>query len=125
MNSNPDNIQLHLANERTFLQWLNTGVGIMAFGFVVVKFSFFIKQITPATSKNMAISAHEGSALIGIMLVSVGALATIMAWLRYKHIEKQLRKGVYRHTSGLITLMAAAVFLMSVVLIIYLSSASK
>jgi len=36
----------HLANERTFLAWIRTSVGLMAFGFVVVKFSLFVKQIS-------------------------------------------------------------------------------
>jgi putative membrane protein len=35
----------HLANERTFLAWIRTSVAIMGFGFVVVKFALFIKQI--------------------------------------------------------------------------------
>ena len=36
----------HLANERTFLAWIRTSIAIMAFGFVVVKFTFFIKQLS-------------------------------------------------------------------------------
>ena len=36
----------HLANERTFLAWIRTSVGLMGFGFVVVKFSIFLKQIS-------------------------------------------------------------------------------
>ena len=36
----------HLANERTFLAWIRTSIAIMAFGFVVVKFALFVKQIT-------------------------------------------------------------------------------
>jgi uncharacterized membrane protein YidH (DUF202 family) len=36
----------HMANERTFLAWIRTSLGIMAFGFVVEKFSFFLKQVT-------------------------------------------------------------------------------
>ncbi|MBB5439184.1 uncharacterized membrane protein YidH (DUF202 family) [Pedobacter sp. AK017] len=35
----------HLANERTFLAWIRTSIGIMGFGFVVVKFSLFVRQI--------------------------------------------------------------------------------
>jgi uncharacterized membrane protein YidH (DUF202 family) len=35
----------HLANERTFLAWVRTSIGIMAFGFVVVKFTLFVKQL--------------------------------------------------------------------------------
>ena len=41
----------HLANERTFLAWIRTTLGIMAFGFVVEKFSFFIKQIATFLGK--------------------------------------------------------------------------
>ena len=42
----PKNLNDHLANERTFLAWLRTGIGVMAFGFVVVKFSLFLKQFS-------------------------------------------------------------------------------
>lgn len=42
----------HLANERTFLAWLRTSIGIMAFGFVVVKFSLFVKQISLLLGKS-------------------------------------------------------------------------
>ena len=44
----------HLANERTFLAWMRTSIGIMAFGFVVVKFSLFIKQISLILGKKMS-----------------------------------------------------------------------
>ena len=33
---NVGNVSDHLANERTFLAWIRTSIGIMAFGFVVV-----------------------------------------------------------------------------------------
>ncbi|WP_345229811.1 DUF202 domain-containing protein [Olivibacter ginsenosidimutans] len=39
----------HLANERTFLAWIRTSLTFMGLGFVVVKFSLFIKQLTRAT----------------------------------------------------------------------------
>lgn len=42
----------HMANERTFLAWIRTSIGIMAFGFVVEKFVLFIKQ----TGKNHLIT---------------------------------------------------------------------
>ena len=35
----------HMANERTFLAWVRTSIGIMAFGFVVEKFALFIKRL--------------------------------------------------------------------------------
>ena len=42
----------HMANERTFLAWIRTSIGIMAFGFVVEKFALFIKQIALLLGKS-------------------------------------------------------------------------
>jgi len=40
---NKQDAREHLANERTLLAWMRTSIAIMAFGFVVVKFSLFIR----------------------------------------------------------------------------------
>jgi putative membrane protein len=32
----------HAANERTFLAWVRTGVAVIAFGFVIEKFSIYL-----------------------------------------------------------------------------------
>lgn len=45
----------HLANEQTFLAWIRTSLGVMAFGFVVVKFSLFVKQIAILLGKENTI----------------------------------------------------------------------
>ena len=35
----------HMANERTFLAWIRTSLGIIAFGFVIERFGLFIRQM--------------------------------------------------------------------------------
>src|ERR1700728_4416098 len=89
----------HLANERTFLAWIRTGVGIMAFGFVVVKFSLFVKQISLLLNKTLVIPQKGYSAILGIILVFVGAITAVLAYIRFKKIEKQLQEGDYKHSS--------------------------
>jgi len=42
----PQDLKDHLANERTFLAWLRTSIALMAFGFVVMKFSLFLRHLT-------------------------------------------------------------------------------
>ena len=37
------NRRVHMANERTFLAWIRTSIGIMAFGFVVERFALHPK----------------------------------------------------------------------------------
>ncbi len=110
----------HLANERTFLAWMRTSVGIMAFGFVVVKFSLFVKQISLILGKEHTIPNKGYSAIAGITLVAVGTVTSVLSYIRYKQTEKQIREGIYNHSSLLITVLTAFIFLVSVLLIAYL-----
>jgi len=116
----PYNPSDHLANERTFLAWIRTSIGIMAFGFVVVKFSLFVKQISLILGKENIIHSQAYSRIVGIVLVAVGTVTAVLSYIRYKHSEKQLNEGYYKHSSLLITVLTAFIFLVSVVLISYL-----
>ena len=114
------NITDHLANERTFLAWIRTNIGIMAFGFVVVKFSLFIKQISLILGKENIVQSRGYSAIVGIMLVAVGTVTAVLSYIRFKQTEKQLKAGFYHHSSLLITLLISFIFLVSIFLIAYL-----
>ncbi len=110
----------HLANERTFLAWIRTSIGIMAFGFVVVKFSLFVKQISMIFGKGNAIENRGYSAIVGIILVAVGTVTSVLSYMRYRQTAKQLKQGDYTHSSLLITVLTAFIFLVSALLIAYL-----
>lgn len=110
----------HLANERTFLAWIRTSIGIMAFGFVVEKFSLFVKQISLILGKANIVPQKGYSGIVGIVLVAVGTITAVLSYIRYKLSEKQLNDGDYKHSSVLITVLTAFIFLVSVFLIFYL-----
>ena len=95
----------HLANERTFLAWMRTSIGIMAFGFVVVKFSLFVKQISLILGKENVIHSKGYSGIVGIILVAVGTVTAVLSYIRYRRSEKQLndmRKIVTQHNFKII-----------------------
>lgn len=110
----------HLANERTFLAWIRTSIGIMAFGFVVVKFSLFVKQVSLILGKENIIQNRGYSAIVGIILVAVGTITSALSYLRYRQTSRQLKAGDYSHSSWLITILTAFIFLVSALLIAYL-----
>lgn len=110
----------HLANERTFLAWIRTSVGVMAFGFVVVKFSLFVKQISLILGKQDVVPSKGYSGIVGIVLVGVGTVTAVLSYVRYKSSARQLDEGGYKHSSLLITVLTAFIFLVSVFLIVYL-----
>jgi putative membrane protein len=110
----------HLANERTFLAWIRTGIGVMAFGFVVVKFSLFVKQLTLLLNKQEVIQQNGYSSVIGISLVAVGAVSTLFAYARYRKSERQINGNIYQNSTWLMTALTCFIVVASLLLLAYL-----
>src|SRR5688572_6159834 len=110
----------HLANERTFLAWIRTSIALMGFGFVIVKFAVFMRQMFFMMGGS-AVSASKGfSAEIGIIMVITGAIITGLAYWRYRTIEKQLNNGEYFPSKWLSVLVTVSIIIASIFMIIYL-----
>ena len=120
------NRRVHMANERTFLAWIRTSIGIMAFGFVVVKFALFIKQIASLLAKTGFPETHvvqpsQGySSFFGIILVGLGALMGLLAFVRYKKIEKQIDEDTYQPSWILDILLTISILAVGIFLVVYL-----
>lgn len=67
-----------MANERTFLAWIRTSVGLMAFGFVVECFTLFVRQIEHVLGRTAAgvhlPQSHGYASMFGIALVGLRAV---------------------------------------------------
>ncbi|KUO75593.1 MAG: hypothetical protein APF81_27655 [Desulfosporosinus sp. BRH_c37] len=118
------NRRVHMANERTFLAWIRTSIGVMAFGFVVERFALFIKQMSYLLGNSNIINvlppSHGYSAIAGIFLVGLGALMNVLAFIGYKKVEKQIDEDTYQHSSKLNLLLTISVLAVGIFLLIYL-----
>lgn len=114
------NVADHLANERTFLAWLRTSIALMGFGFVVVKFSLFVKQLSLMLTDKAVVPVKGFSAYIGISLVVIGAATALIGFLRYRQIRKQLLDQNFAPSFNLLLLLTVAVLIVSAMLIWYL-----
>ncbi len=110
----------HLANERTFLAWVRTGIAIMAFGFIVVKSSMFVEERVAAGAEETVIPGELLTAVVGIILVFAGSLISTVSYFRYRQTKKQLRQGIYHHSSAILLIVTLSVLLVSALLIVYL-----
>jgi putative membrane protein len=117
-------INEQMSNERTFLSWIRTGIGIMVFGFVIVKFSLFVNQLPATFFKDSAIPKNGFTIFIGIALVLTGAVMILLSYLKYKQTHKLLQKGEYLYSTMLLTIITVVIFLMSIVIIAYLIMAA-
>lgn len=95
----------HLSNEQTFLSWIRTGLEVMAFGIVAVKFSLFNNQ------------------LVGILCVGGGALMILFAYIKYRSNIIKLRKADFSYSHSMVTIVTLGILLISVALIIILYNA--
>jgi len=62
----------HLANERTFLAWIRTGLATIAFGFVVERFGPLL------------------SSFFGVCLAALGVIMMIVALLEFLHNRRSI-----------------------------------
>jgi len=123
------NRRVHMANERTFLAWIRTGIGIMAFGFVVEKFGLFVKQMgyflgqsSPAGPQSLrSVMTSPGySSVMGMMLIALGALMGVLAFIRYKRTERQIDDDTYQPSLILDILLTLSIAAIGLFLLIYL-----
>ncbi len=112
--------RVHMANERTFLAWIRTSVAIMAFGFVVEKFSLFVKQMAYYLGKEASPPTPGYSSIVGIILVGLGVVMGVLAFARYKAVERQIENDTYKPSALLSVLLALSVLSVGVFLVLYL-----
>ncbi|MFO0754453.1 MAG: DUF202 domain-containing protein [Thermodesulfovibrionales bacterium] len=109
-----------MANERTFLAWVRTGIGIMAFGFVVEKFSLFVRQLSFLLGRDAALPLHGYSPVPGIVLIGLGAVMGVLAFIRYLVVAKQIDDDTYRPSLLLSVLLALSFFAIGIFLVLSL-----
>jgi putative membrane protein len=117
-----DRSREHLANERTFLAWIRTSIALMGFGFVIVKFALFLKQLSLLLEKGVEAS-HGFSAMVGVVMVAVGVILAVFAFIQYKVNNKHLQNNYYAPRSVLSLIITLIMIVGGIVLIVYLLSA--
>ena len=109
----------HLANERTFLAWLRTGLSTITFGFVVAKFGLFLREFS---EKNAATPDRPGyfSAWIGILMTLLGAAAIVVSIINFLHIRRAIDEDQFHPTIGPSLFIAGLAGCIGFMLAIYL-----
>ena len=88
--TNPNLLRDRLANERTFLAWLRTGITVTALGFVVARFEVLLYEV--ARIDNREFNQSELAILIGLVLVTGGPLLVVAAAVRFIRLDRALRE---------------------------------
>lgn len=118
-NLNPNRARDHLANERTFLAWVRTGVATIVFGFAIGRFSIAIRELLQAQGK--APTTPGITAWLG-MVATIGGVLLILAGLsRYRKTRTQMDTNTFEPAGFVIDIVSYLLGLFGLVLAGYLA----
>lgn len=95
----PPDYRFTLANERTFLAWVRTSLGMMAAGVAVVQFVPGLDLVRHA---------------LGILLITLGGLLSAASYRHWERTERAMRLGEKLPRSPVPALVAAVLTLAAV-----------
>lgn len=112
----------YLAEERTLLAWLRTGIGLMGFGFVTAHFELFADE-PHVMQYASGFQRHGLSLWFGTALVLMGVVVNLLSVRRYMRIVGELNRGqsVPRSLPREAVVIGLLLTLLSIAMAIYLT----
>jgi putative membrane protein len=109
----------HLAEERTFLAWIRTGLASMGFGFVVARFGLYLAEIRGVAGPSDRFSLWSGTAFI-----AVGVALNLLSTRRHLRVVAELNCGQFNPSpSYQAVILALFLALLGVAMALYLTLA--
>lgn len=118
-NPNPNRARDHLANERTFLAWVRTGIATIIFGFAIGRFSIALREFMKLQGVN---STTPGlTTWLGIISTVGGVLLILAGLRRYRKTRLQLESNSFEPAGFVIGIVSYLLGLFGLVLAGYLA----
>jgi putative membrane protein len=81
-------VREHLANERTMLSWVRTGVGLISLGIVVERAGSFVSAAGTGNADRL-------SGLLGMALTLLGCLALVLGTVQFVRNRRRISRGEF------------------------------
>ena len=118
MPNNPNRARDHLANERTFLAWVRTGVATIVFGFAVGRFSIALRELFGSEGHNLTTPGL--TTWLGMISIVGGVLLIVAGLFRYRTTRVQLDSDTFEPAGVLIDLVSVLLAVFGIALAFYL-----
>ena len=118
-NPNPNRARDHLANERTFLAWVRTGVATIIFGFAIGRFSIALREFMKLQGYKSVTPGF--TTWLGIISAAGGVLLILAGLGRYRKTRMQLDSNTFEPAGFVIDLVSYLLAIFGLVLAGYLA----
>ena len=112
----------YLASERTFLAWIRTSISVIGLGFVVTKFSVWLRELAAGLNPQAPIRPPGPSLPLGVTIMGFGSVMAVLAVLHYRVINRGIARGEVKASGGLVTTVGVIVALLGAFMIAYMLS---
>lgn len=111
---NPNRIRDHLANERTYLSWMRSGIALMGFGVLIVR----MRIIHPP----LAAQPPGNGWKLGLAFSIVGLLSVLLSTQHYFVVRDDIEEDTYEPPDRWVIISSLAVALLGMGVIYYIFS---
>jgi putative membrane protein len=116
----------YLANERTFLAWIRTSIAVISLGFLVAKFSVWLRELSEHLDHPQMQAHRPGISLpIGVAMMILGGLLALLAAWRYHVVNRDIERGKVSADRGLVILVTTMVTILSGAMIVFILLTAK
>lgn len=109
----------YLANERTFLAWIRTSIAVVSLGFVLARFSIWLRELSMQREPQIQVRHGGVSHWIGLGMMAFGGILALFAARRYHVVNSDIERGEVNADRGLVTLVAAVIIVLSAAMIAF------
>lgn len=104
--------QQHLANERTYLAWIRTAIGIIGIGSLSSSLHFLIGDTERLLSNILALIVGSGAALLGVIII-------VFATFSFLKNKRQIEMGIFYMIRFPVILTSIFLTILAIVAILY------
>ena len=109
----------HLANQRTFLAWVRTGLATITVGFVVERFGLLLRELGFKIGLTEVLPIHY-STFFGVSLTILGVIVMIVALLEFLQIRRSIDSERFHPPAAFSIVLTILAALIGILLAIYL-----
>src|ERR1051326_7956130 len=114
-----------LSNERTFLAWVRTSVAVMTLGFVIAKFSVWMRQMSSQLAPKDGVHRIGVAVPLGEVMIGIGALLVAFAAWRFHVVNRAIERGEIKADPQMVYTVTAIMVGAAIAVIVYMALSAE